>query len=251
MRLLVRALDVRLHFSGLEHVPQSGPVVLASTHGSYPDFVWIGMAAHERGRWVRFLTRHDVWHTRAARAMDGMRHVPVDRAVPAAAYLAARRLLREGEAVGVFPEAGISFSYAVRSLMPGPAALARETGAPLVPVAVWGSQRLWTVDANRPSQVVRPHPRRHQRVDVAFGPAISVGLEDDLVATTIALGHALTGLLEGLQRLPDHAPATDREARWHPAHLGGQAPDRATARALDSVPKTAVHPTWGPPTLPG
>ena len=62
--------------------------------------------------------------------MDGMRHVPVDREAPAAAYLAARRLLREGEAVGIFPEAGISYSYAVRSLMRGPAALARETGAP-------------------------------------------------------------------------------------------------------------------------
>jgi 1-acyl-sn-glycerol-3-phosphate acyltransferase len=249
-RALVRALDVRLQFSGLEHVPQTGPVVLASTHGSYPDFVWIGMAAHERDRWVRFLTRHDVWNSRAARAMDGMRHIPVDREVPAAAYLTARRLLREGEAVGIFPEAGISFSYAVRSLMLGPAALARDTGAPLVPLAVWGSQRLWTVDATRASQVVRPHPRRHQRVDVAFGPAITVGPGDDLVSATTELGHALTRLLEGLQRHPDHVPAPGDLAPWYPAHLGGHAPDRTAALSLDSVPKTAVPPSWGPPTLP-
>ena len=45
----------------------------------------------------------------------------------------------------MFPEAGISWSYAVRSLMRGPAALARETGAPLVPVALWGTQRIWSV----------------------------------------------------------------------------------------------------------
>src|SRR5919112_5660741 len=136
-RTIVRALDVRLHYAGLENVPTTGPVVLAATHGSYPDFLWIGLAAHERGRWVRFLTRHDVWSSRARRPMVGMRHVPVDREAPAAAYLTARRLLREGEAVGIFPEAGISYSYAVRSLMRGPVALARETGAPLVPVALW------------------------------------------------------------------------------------------------------------------
>ena len=99
---------MRLRYSGLENVPRTGPVVLASTHVSYPDFLWIGLAAHERDRWVRFLTRHDVWNTPARRAMDGMRHVPVDREAPAAAYLTARRLLREGEAVGMFPEAGIS-----------------------------------------------------------------------------------------------------------------------------------------------
>ena len=249
-RALARALDVRLRFAGLEHLPRSGPVVLASTHGSYPDFLWIGLAAHERGRWVRFLTRHDVWHSRAARAMVGMRHVPVDREVPAAAYLAARRLLHEGEAVGMFPEAGISFSYAVRSLMPGAAALARDSGAPIVPVAVWGSQCLWTVDANRPTQVVRPHPRRHQRVDVELGEALTVGPEEDLTAATTRLGHALTGLLEGLQRHPDHVPPPGRLDPRYPAHLGGAAPDRAQALAFDHVPKTAVPPTWGPPTLP-
>ena len=74
-----------------------------------------------------------------------MRHIPVDRQAPAAAYLRARRLLAPGEAVGTFPEAGISYSFAVRPLMRGSAALARETGVPVVPVALWGTQRIYTV----------------------------------------------------------------------------------------------------------
>ncbi len=71
--------------------------------------------------------------TRCVGARDGRHgHVPVDRAAPAAAYLHARALLREGEAVGVFPEAGVSTSFTVRGLLPGAVALARETGAPLL-----------------------------------------------------------------------------------------------------------------------
>ena len=48
------------------------------------------------------------------------------RGAPAAAYLRARRLLLDGEAVCAFPEAGISHSFTVRSMMPGAAALARS-----------------------------------------------------------------------------------------------------------------------------
>ena len=57
---------------------------------------------------MRFLARHDVWGNPVARPlMTAMRHVPGGpRAAPAAAYLRARSLLREGEAVGIFPEAG-------------------------------------------------------------------------------------------------------------------------------------------------
>jgi 1-acyl-sn-glycerol-3-phosphate acyltransferase len=49
--------------------------------------------------------------------------------------LTSRRLLDAGEAVGIFPEAGVSQAYDVRELMPGAVALAAETGAPPVPVA--------------------------------------------------------------------------------------------------------------------
>ena len=136
---LMRALGLTVRVSGAEHLPSSGPVLLAATHVAYPDFVFIEKAAVRRDRYVRFMCRHDVWHKRwVGWSMDRMQHIPVDREAPAYSYLRARRLLVDGEAVGVFPEAGISYSYAVRPLMRGVASLARETGVPVVPVAVWG-----------------------------------------------------------------------------------------------------------------
>lgn len=242
-RLALRALAVDVRWSGVEHVPRQGPVVLAATHVSFPDFLFLERAAITRGRYVRFLTRYDVWHARGASWwMDRMRHVPVDRRAPVHAYLRARRLLREGEAVGGFPEAGVSYSYTVRPLMRGLVALAAETGAPLVPVALWGSQRLFTVGDPKPPV----DWTRGRRVDVAFGEPVRLRADDDLTARTRDLGHALTGLLEGLQRQPHHAPAPGEHAPWHPAHLGGHAPDRGRARTLDVVPHHAVTPTWGP-----
>ena len=247
-RVVLRLAGVDTRWTGIEHLPASGPVILAATHVSYPDFVLLEQAAVERGRYVRFLCRHDVWNVPLVRtAMDRMQHVPVDREAPAAAYLRARRLLREGEAVGVFPEAGISYSYTVRSLMPGVASLASETGAPVVPVAVWGSQRLWSVglpDAR--GRKPRPSLRRGRRVDLSFGEPITFGAGDDLTGFTQRLGALLTGLAEELQRLPHHVPRPGERAPWYPAHLGGHAPTRAEAALLDSVPRSAVPPTWGP-----
>lgn len=242
-RVLLRAMALDVTFEGAENLPRHGPVVLASNHVSFPDFVLIERAAVTRGRYVRFLCRYDVWGPRlVGAAMDRMGHVPVDRRDAATAYLRARALLRSGEAVGVFPEAGISHSYTIRPLMRGAVALARETGAPLVPVAVWGGQRLFPV---RPS-TERVDLTRGRAVTVVIGPPRGVPPGADLVEETRALGHLLTQMLEQVQRRPEHRPRPGEWASWYPAHLGGRAPDRRAARVFDDVPASAVLPTWGP-----
>lgn len=243
-RAAIRALALDVVPHGLENLPSSGPVVLASNHVSYIDFVMIEKAAVERGRYVRFMTRYDVWKPGPiAWAMDRMGHIPVDRSVPVAAYFQARTHLRNGEAVGVFPEAGISYSYTVRGLMRGAVALARETGTPLVPVAIWGSQRVYSVGVPEPP----PDLTRGRRVDVAFGTPVHLAPDADLVEGTRTLGHTLTGMLEDLQTRPEHRPRPGEFATWYPAHLGGHAPTRAAALELDILPTSVVTPTWGPP----
>lgn len=242
-RLLLFVLGVRVHVRGVENLPASGAVIIASNHVAYPDFVFLEKAATGRGRYVRFMTRYDVWKPGPlAWVMSRMRHIPVDRAHSVSAYLTARQLLREGEAVGIFPEAGISYSFTVRPLMRGAAALARETGAPIVPAAIWGSQRIASVGIPEP----KPDFTRGRRVDVVLGTPFHVEAGEDLVAVTTRLGHTLTQMLEELQRLPDHVLAPGEHAPWYPAHLGGNAPTRTVAADYDVVPDSAVTPTWGP-----
>ena len=247
-KVLLRGLNLTVRSSGQEHVPSSGPVVLAANHVSFLDFVFIGQAMLGHPRLVRFMCRHEIWDSPVGWAMAAMRHIPVDRRAPAAAYLTARRLLADGEVVCVFPEGGISAAYVVRALMPGAAALARESGAPLVPVSVWGGQRLWpqkrTVDAPFP----RPQISRGRQVDVRFGAAMHIAPDADVTAGTRALGHRLQQGLESLQVLPEHLPRSGEHAPWYPAHLGGQALEREESFALDAMPRAAVPPTWGPAT---
>jgi len=242
-RVVLRGLRLDVRWTGAEHVPPAGPVILAATHVSYPDFVLIERAAITRGRYVLFLSRHDVWEVPVVPwFMDRMRHIPVNRLAPAYTYLRARTELALGEAVCAFPEAGVSHSYTVRPLMRGAVALARETGAPVVPVAIWGSQRLFSVG----DPPLPPDLTRRRRVDLSFGTPMYVASGDDLTERTHELGHRLTEQLEGLQRLPHHRPRPGEVATWYPAHLGGHAPTRQRARVLDDVPFNAVTPTWGP-----
>lgn len=250
----LRALGYRVRLHDAHHLPLEGPVLIAATHVSYVDFLAVGSLGHARGRRVRCLARHDIWPAWGGivgRAMDTMRHVPVDRAAPAGAYLQARSLLEAGEAVMVHPEAGISYSFTVRPLMRGVAGLARDTGVPVLPVAVWGTHRLYTVARPDPVTGKEPGPElaRGQHIDVACGTPLHWGDGDDLVGFTHRLGHALTDLLEPLQQLPDQRPRPGQPAPWYPAHLGGDAPTRAEAAQFDSIPVGAVLPSWGPPLV--
>lgn len=246
-RVAIAALGVKLRVEGEHHIPLTGPVILAVNHVSYVDFVPVAAAAVKRKREARFFVRYDVWNPPGiAGPLTAMQHIPVDRQAPAAAYLQARRLLQQGELVSNFPEAGISYSFTVRSLMKGTAALALETDAVVVPAALWGTQRIYSVGRPRKGKTNRYDLTRGRTVDLLCGPPLPIAPGDDLAEWTERLGAAMTHLLEELQRRPEHRPHAGEYAWWYPAHLGGHAPDRAEAAAWDVVPRAAVRPTWGP-----
>lgn len=235
-----RLLGLRITVTGDEHVPRSGPAVLVSNHSSFLDFALMGLAARRAHRHVRFLVRRDVYdHRLIGRAMRSMRHIAVDRAAPAGAVLEARAALRSGEVVGVFPEAGVSRSFTIRPLMPGAAILAHPDRVPLVPMAIWGPQRLYT--AGRPRSL-----RRGQVVRLLIGPPLQLPAGADVEERTREIGRQMAELLEQAQREHPDQPAPGDDAWWHPAHLGGAAPTPEQARAAEGpMPTGAVSPLFG------
>ena len=81
-----KALDLKLTVEGGEHVPREGGCVLVSTHVSYLDFIFVGLAADPSKRLVRFMAKKAVFdHKISGPLMRGMHHIPVDRKAGAGA----------------------------------------------------------------------------------------------------------------------------------------------------------------------
>src|SRR3954467_4514684 len=137
--IVFRLFRFRFDVRGSEHVPATGGAIICSNHVSYFDFTFLGLAALPQHRMVRFMAKSGVFgHWFAGPFMRAMRHIPVDRTAGAAAFETAIRALKDGEVVGVFPEATISSSFTVKDLKAGAARMAVDAGGPLIPAAAWG-----------------------------------------------------------------------------------------------------------------
>src|SRR4051794_29962614 len=143
--VIFRLFRFRFDVRGSEHVPSTGGAIICSNHVSYFDFTFLGLGALPQHRMVRFMAKSSVFdHWFAGSFMRAMRHIPVDRRAGAAAFEAAVRSLKDGEVVGVFPEATISPSFTVKDLKAGAARMAADAGVPIIPAAVWGGHRIAT-----------------------------------------------------------------------------------------------------------
>ncbi len=208
-RAVFRGLGLRIELRGEEHLPTTGGAVLASNHLSFLDFTFLGLVGVERGRLVRFLCKESVFGPPVVgRAMRRMGHISVDRAHGAVALRHAVRAVRSGEVVGVFPEATISRSWSLWPFRPGAAAIAVWEQVPLVPVALWGGQRIWP--AGR-----RLSLRRGTGVTILVGEPLRPGPGADPAAVTQALKARIDDLLEQAKdAYPDRPrPHTDA-AMW-------------------------------------
>jgi 1-acyl-sn-glycerol-3-phosphate acyltransferase len=214
-----KVMGWKIDVTGSEHLPREGGAVIAANHIGYLDFTFVGYSAIPRGRLVRFMAKKEVFdHKISGPLMRGMKHLPVDRfGRPAQALDVAVDALRRGELVGMFPEGTISRSFMPRAGKHGAARMAMTARVPLIPCAVWGTQRILT----------KGRPRNWQRgvpISVAFGPPIDYEPDDDPAIVTKRLMAAISELAEHLMLAYPDAPAGDADRWWLPAHLGGTAP---------------------------
>ncbi|MBD0693659.1 lysophospholipid acyltransferase family protein [Streptomyces sp. CBMA123] len=226
-----RALDVRIKIIGAEHIPAKGGAVLVSNHISYLDFLFAGLGAYRGGkRKTRFMAKDDVFrHSISGPLMRGMKHIPVDRTDGQPAYEAAVRALRAGEVVGVFPEATISRSFMLKKFKTGAARMAADSGTPLLPVILWGTQQLWT--KGRPKTLTK----RHVPVTIMIGEPIHLVPGDKPVMVTRKLRAAMSEMLDRAQREYPGKPSGPEDSWWLPAQLGGTAPTLEVAEAEDEA----------------
>nr|WP_240945647.1 lysophospholipid acyltransferase family protein [Rhodococcus sp. HNM0569] len=208
---------------GADNVPAKGGAVIALNHTGYMDFTYAGLPVRTPKRYVRFMAKKEVFDNKiSGPIMRALKHIPVDRAAGAESYRAAVDALRKGELVGVYPEATISRSFEIKDFKSGAARMAIEAGVPIVPMTIWGAQRVWT----------KGYPKRLGRTNTPISIAVGEPIEPFEPASelTAKVRSEMQRMLGELQRDYEH-PAG---AYWVPAKLGGGAPTLEEADRMDA-----------------
>ena len=227
VHLLWRTQGLRFTITGMENLPSTGGAVVAINHTGYLDFTFAGLPFFRQRprRLVRFMATQEVFdHGVTGPIMRRLRHIPVDRENGGASFDAAVQALKDGELVGVYPEATISRSFELKEFKSGAARMAIAADVPIIPDIVWGAQRIWTKD----------HPKKMWRPKVPISIAVGEPIQPTLPPTelTALLRSRMQHLLEQVQDA--YGPYPEGEF-WVPHRLGGGAPTLTQAKELEAA----------------
>lgn len=232
-----RVMDWEVRTTGEDAIPRRGPAIIAANHIGFLDFVFLGAGARLRGRLVRFMAMHDAFdHWLGGPLLRAMHHIPVDReGDPGPAYRTSVEVLRAGEVLGIHPEGAMSRSFVPQPAKTGAARLALETGAPLIPAAVWGSQRILGRG--------RPRLPRHIAVTVDFGHPILPQDGEGAEALTMRLMDRIRAMVARASWTYPQQPRGFADRWWLPRHLGGTAPsvEEAIASAREAAERRRMR----------
>ncbi len=186
----------RFDFSGIDNIPAYGPVIIVANHRSYFDTVAVGLTVLKAGRSPRFLGKKEVFDApivgQLATALGGIR---VDRGTGSQEPLKkAAEALEGGEAVALMPQGtiprGKEFFNPTLKGRYGAARLAAMTGAPVIPIGLWGTEKVWPRSERVPRvwNVLSP-----PRITIQVGTPVTLKGDED--ADTKAIMKAITALL--------------------------------------------------------
>lgn len=220
----------RFDIAGTEHVPAEGPAILCGNHRSYFDVAAISVMLAKTGRTVRFLGKKEVFDApvvgQIAAAMGGIR---VDRGTGSDEPLqAAADALAGGEMVAIMPQGtiprGPAFFEPELAGRWGAARLAQLSRAPVIPVGLWGTERVWPRSARLPDVLNVTDP---PEVRIRVGPPVELKYRS-LDADTKRIMGAIVDLLPPEARRR-RTPTPEELARTYPPGYRGD-PDHETAR---------------------
>ncbi|WP_028637126.1 MULTISPECIES: lysophospholipid acyltransferase family protein [unclassified Nocardioides] len=184
--------------TGLENVPRTGAVILASNHLSFADSLVIPIVAPRK---VHFLAKSDYFRGGGVKGtlqkawFEGMGMLPVDRDDPRAAIASldtALAVLADGGAFGLYPEGTRSRDGRLYRGRTGVAHLALTASVPVVPVGITGTERLQPVGARFPRVVP---------ISVTFGDPIQVAGRYDGVPLGRARREVTDEIMRAIQAL--------------------------------------------------
>jgi putative phosphoserine phosphatase/1-acylglycerol-3-phosphate O-acyltransferase len=221
---------VRFDIDGVDNIPASGGALLCANHRSYFDPMAVAVTVARRGRPVRALGKKEVFDAPVigpmAKAMGGIR---VDRGTGSDEPLrAAEQALVAGELVALMPQGtiprGPAFFAGDLKGRWGAARLAGASGAPVVPIGLWGTEQVWPRSARFPdvANIVDP-----PTVRVRVGAPFTVP-GDDPGADTEAIMDAIGDLLPAEAR-EEREPTPEELVRTYPPGYSGD-PGAESAR---------------------
>jgi 1-acyl-sn-glycerol-3-phosphate acyltransferase len=126
----------QFRFAGRQHVPLEGPVLIVANHQSHLDPVLIGLACPRR---LKFFARIGLFFWPFSWWIRALGAVPIDRAKALGGIKTTLKLLKQGQAVVVFPEGSRTFNGKMGEMLPGFCMLARRSEATIVPAAIDGA----------------------------------------------------------------------------------------------------------------
>lgn len=189
----------RRQFSGTEHLPRTGGVIVAVNHISYADPFAVALFLHTNGRRPRFMAKHTVFRIPVlGRIVKGARQIPVFResADAGKALSAAVAAINAGECVVVYPEGTVTKDPNLWPMVAktGVARLALQTGAPVVPLGQWGAHEFLGMD-KKP----RPFPRKTLRLRA--GAPVDLSAWQGAEPSAEVLRAMTTAVMEDVTRL--------------------------------------------------
>ncbi len=230
---------VRFGIEGVENLPSEGPAILVGNHRSYFDPLAISFLLARLGRPARFLGKKEVFDAPlvgdVVTALGGIR---VDRGTGSDAPLrAAEDALAAGEMVALMPQGtiprGPAFFNPELQGRWGAVRLAHATGAPIIPVGLWGTEQVWPRSSRFPdvTQVIRP-----PRVQITVGPAVELETGDADADTKLVMS-AISALLPEESR-SQRPPSQDDLARTYPGGVVPEDVEWASEHETDRRPGT-------------